>query len=148
MAPQEQIDGRRFRFAGISSRRRGGLACHALLSAGGSIPPQVRATLVAGAQRIARENLALTAETVRLQIAFDDAAIPALILKGDALAAACLRYSRSQTEQGYRPSGPPNFALRAFHLLESSGFQLSLPNRMRCSALAPWGNLTGAGRQR
>jgi hypothetical protein len=71
----------------LATRHRvDGLVHAALLAAGVTLAPESMAALAARAQRIAFRNGVLADESARLQTAFDAVQIPALILKGSALA--------------------------------------------------------------
>lgn len=70
----------------VRRHRVGGLAQRALESAGADYPPGVITALKAAARQIARQNLQLAAEAVRLAGVIEAAGIPVLLLKGVALA--------------------------------------------------------------
>lgn len=71
----------------LATRHRvDGLVHAALLAAGIALAPDAMAGLAARAQRIAFRNGVLADESARLQAAFDAVQLPALILKGSALA--------------------------------------------------------------
>ena len=72
--------------ATVRRQRIAGLAHAALSEAGIALPAEIARQLAARAHEIAQRNLALAAETARLQRAFDAAQIPALFVKGAALA--------------------------------------------------------------
>jgi hypothetical protein len=72
---------------GLARRHRvEALVQEALTEAGIDVPPPIAARLAARTHDIARRNLAMAAEIVRIQRAFDAAGIPSLLLKGVALA--------------------------------------------------------------
>lgn len=82
----------------ISARHRVDGLVHAALRAAHILPsPDAMAALAARAQRIAFRNGVLADESARLQAAFDAAQMPALILKGSAL--ALLGYGSLQLKQ-------------------------------------------------
>src|SRR5262245_56432474 len=63
-----------------------GLVHNGLTLARRVVPPEIAREIGAQAATLARENLALAAEAVRLQRLFDDANLPVLFLKGSSLA--------------------------------------------------------------
>jgi hypothetical protein len=72
---------------GLARRHRvEALAQKAFAAAGINVPPSVAARLAARTHDIARRNLAMAADVVRIQRAFDAAGIPSLLLKGVASA--------------------------------------------------------------
>lgn len=76
------------RFQRIVARHRvWGLARDGLARAGVSPPPEIARALDASVSHMARRNLALAAETVRLQRLFETAGIGAVFVKGATLAA-------------------------------------------------------------
>ena len=83
----------------LSARHRvEGLVHAALRSADVALPPDTMAALAAGAQRIAFRNGVLSDESARLQAAFDMVQIPAMILKGSALAHVARSYGLTPKE--------------------------------------------------
>lgn len=82
-AAQAPIDWPRFERL-VERHRVAGLAAHGLLPLR-IAPSAVQARLSAEAVRVARADLAMRAETVRLQGRFDDAGIQAFVVKGVAL---------------------------------------------------------------
>jgi hypothetical protein len=111
----------------VERHRVDGLVHDALASADLDIPTPIRSVLAASARLVAQRNLALAAETIRLQAAFAGAGIPVLVLKGIALAQ--LAYSTLSIKRGRDIDllVPPDFALRAFRLIESLGYRFALP---------------------
>jgi hypothetical protein len=63
-----------------------GLAKDGVMEAGIAVPPRIAAKLAAEAAETAREALKLASEAWRIQVAFDEARIPCLFVKGSALA--------------------------------------------------------------
>lgn len=90
-------------------------------------PPPVAQKLSAQASAIAKHNLALAAESLRLQRVFDDARIPVIFFKGAAL--AMLAYGSLSLKHGKDIDVlvPPECAERALQLLEREGYGLWLP---------------------
>jgi hypothetical protein len=75
------------RFAGIVARNRiSALVKDALDRAGVEAPAAVAAQLSQGQSNAAFTSLALARESIRLQRAFDEAGLPALIVKGAPMA--------------------------------------------------------------
>src|SRR5581483_7880528 len=75
------------RFLGeVEHHRIAGLARDGLARAGIVIPHEAALRLQRASDAVARKNLVLAAEAVRLQRLFDGARIPALFLKGTPLA--------------------------------------------------------------
>ena len=115
-------------FARIVARQRvAGLAANALRAAGIAVPPGVARALAAGELAIARQNLRLAGETVRLQRAFAAAGIPAPALKGISLAQ--LAYGSPALKHGRDIDllVPPQHALAGMALLENLGYSLQDP---------------------
>lgn len=76
------------RFEQVAARHRvTPLVCGGLRHAGVTPPPETEARLAAASRASAFKNLGMAAETLRLQTAFDEADLPAIILKGASLAA-------------------------------------------------------------
>jgi hypothetical protein len=126
-AAADEIDWQRF-LQLVQRHRIDGMAHESLTAVAGLNPPlQIRSTLKARAQFIAQRSLVLAIETMRLQRTFDEAGIPVLSLKGVALAQ--LAYGSLGVKQGRDVDllVLPACALRAFELLESLGYRLSLP---------------------
>jgi hypothetical protein len=125
-AAEGQVDWRLF-LRLIERHRIEGLVHDALASADLKLPPPIRSALAAKARQIAQRNLALAAETMRLQAAFASAGIPVLVLKGAAL--AHFAYGTLSIKQGRDVDllVPPDFALHAFRLIESLGYRFALP---------------------
>lgn len=111
----------------VGRHRVVGLVYDALLSAGQELPPAWQPTLAAGARRIVRQNLALAAETVRLQRAFDAAQIPAIVVKGAALAQLAYGSLNSKHAKDIDLLIPQDRAEAAFRLLETEGYALATP---------------------
>jgi hypothetical protein len=104
-----------------------GLVHDALLLAKASYPAEIATKLARHARRVVQRSLSLTAETLRLQAAFEAAQIPVLALKGVALAQ--LAYGSVLAKQGRDIDFLvlPENAEAALALLESQGYVLSSP---------------------
>jgi len=104
-----------------------GLARRALSAAAVELPSAIAGKLAAQAAHIVRRNLLLTHEGIRLQRLLAAAGIPALILKG--FAVAQLAYGSVETKQTLDLDFlvPPDQAEKALRILELEGFVLSAP---------------------
>ena len=114
----------------IAERQRVvGLVQQALHAAGGACPEHVRVILERRSAAIARQNLAYTAETLRLQQRFDAAGVPVLVLKGAPLAQRA--YGTTAFKQGRDIDllVPPALAVAALRLIEADGYALVDPAR-------------------
>lgn len=111
----------------VMRQRIAGLVHNALADAGVAVPAPEADELAVEAQRIARHNLMLAAESERLEACFDGARIPAVFLKGVALAQ--LAYGSLSLKHGKDIDlmVPPARALEALRLLEAQGYTLSAP---------------------
>ncbi len=103
------------------------LVREALARAGVTPPQDVAEPLARGAERVLLSNMALAAETLRLQRAFDDAGVAFVTLKGAALAQAAygslgLKHARDVDVLTSRAH-----AAAAWALLERQGYVLSQP---------------------
>lgn len=115
-------------FLGLLNRHRvAGLANDALVSAAIALPAAIAQELKSLAERIARQNLMLAAETVRLQQLFATAGIAALVLKGIPLAQLAYGGVGQKHARDIDFLVPPDGAETALQLLESEGYALSLP---------------------
>ena len=103
------------------------LVRHGLRDAGIAPPPAIDRALGDTAAAAARAALAMAHETLRLQGAFDAAAIPVLFVKGSPL--ALLAYGELGIKQSWDIDllVMPEQLLPARHLLESLGYVLILP---------------------
>jgi len=104
-----------------------GLAHEALQSGGIDCPAAVAKELSRRAQRIFQKNLSLATETVRLQRAFEAAQIPALVLKGVALAQLAYGSLTAKHARDIDFLVPPEHAEVGLQLLEREGYALSSP---------------------
>jgi len=111
----------------VRRHRVAGLVHKALSSAPVELPPGIGQALASQAQRIARQSLALTAETVRLQRGFDAAKIPAITLKGAALAQLAYGSLALKHSRDIDLLVSPERALDALQLLEREGYALRNP---------------------
>jgi hypothetical protein len=102
-----------------------GLVQNALQSAGIGVPPAQTQILAAGAQRIAWRNALFAAETVRLQNAFDAAQIPALVLKGAALAQQAYGTLRLKESKDIDLAVPAACVEQSLALMEREGYRIS-----------------------
>ena len=84
-AVQENIDWHRF-LKLVSRHRIWSLVSDGLTRAGIALPPDMAQSLAAQAALVARQSLAMAAETIRLQQVFEEAGIAALFVKGATLA--------------------------------------------------------------
>ena len=111
----------------VRRHRVAGLVHNALSSAKIDLPPRIGQALASQAQNIARQNLVLIGETVRLQRAFDAAEIPVISLKGFTLAQ--LAYGSLALKHGRDIDllVLPERALDAVELLEREGYVLRDP---------------------
>jgi hypothetical protein len=98
-----------------------------LAAAAVPLPPAIQAELAARAQRIVRRNLLLAAETGRLQRGFDAAGIPAVVLKGMALAERAYGAFAIKHSKDIDFLVPPDRAEDALRLLERGGYALVMP---------------------
>ena len=106
-----------------------GLVHHALHAAGVPCPDDVQAVLTRRSTVIARQNLTLIAETLRLQGLLDEAGIPVVILKGAALAQRAYGSTAFKHGRDIDLQVPPAHAFAALRLLEAGGFALVDPAR-------------------
>ena len=114
----------------IAERQRVvGLVQHALHAARVACPEPARAMLERRSAAIARQNLAFTAETLRLQRRFDEAGLPVMVLKGAPLAQHA--YGSTAFKQGRDIDllVPPAQAFAALRLIEAEGYSLVEPAR-------------------
>jgi len=111
----------------VRRQRIAGLA-HAALSEAGIAPPaEIARQLAARAQAIAQRNRALAAETARLQGLFDAARIPALFVKGAALAQLAYGTLALKHARDIDLLVLPEQAAAAMRLLERDDYALRLP---------------------
>lgn len=111
----------------VRRHRVDGLVQAALLAAGVEPPQAVARTLAQKAQTIARRNLTLAAESLRLQGLFDAAGIPVLVLKGVPLAMSAYGSLGPKHSKDIDLLVPPARALQAWDLLETQGYVLRHP---------------------
>jgi hypothetical protein len=111
----------------VKRHRVVGLVHTALLSACVELPSPVAQELASGALRIARQNLVLVAETVRLQRALDAACIPVMVLKGVSLAQLAYGSLNSKHARDIDLLVPPDRAEAALQLIERESYALSSP---------------------
>lgn len=113
----------------VTRQRIAGLVHNALSAAGVEPPSAIARQIAADAQQIARQNLLLAADTIRLHRLFEGANIPALALKGAALAQ--LAYGSLTTKQARDIDFlvPPDCAEAAIALLEREDYALISPAR-------------------
>jgi hypothetical protein len=113
----------------IAERHRvQGLVWNALRESGAPLPAEVGDRLRAAAARIVRQNLELTAESLRLTALFGEAQIPHLFVKGISL--GVLAYGSIGPKMGWDIDllVPLDSLEPAAAALESAGYRLSLPN--------------------
>jgi hypothetical protein len=106
-----------------------GLVHHALHGAGVSCPEDVQAILKLKSASIARQNLALAAETLRLRRHFDEAGIAALVVKGASLAQRAYGSTAFKHGRDIDLVVPPANAFAALQILEGDGYALVDPAR-------------------
>jgi Uncharacterised nucleotidyltransferase len=104
-----------------------GLAHEALQSAGIDCPAALAKELSQRSQQIVQQNLSLATETVRLQRAFEAAQIPALVLKGVALAQLSYGSLTAKHARDIDFLVTPECAEAGLRLLEREGYALSSP---------------------
>ena len=116
--------------ARIAGRHRvEGLVWNALRRAGAEIPAEPAARMSGAAARIARQNLVLTAESLRLAARLEEAGIVHLFVKGIALGA--LVYGSVGPKMGWDIDllVAPASVEAAAAVLEAAGYRLTLPAR-------------------
>jgi len=116
------------RFLQLVQRHRvAGLVHDALSPAGIKPPSPIAENLAAQARRIARHNLFLAAETVRLQHSLETADIPALVLKGVPLAQLAYGSLKIKHARDIDLLVLPNRVEAALRILGHEGYALSYP---------------------
>lgn len=117
-------------FLGMVKRQRvAGLVHSALAAAGVDIPAAAARPIAAEARHIARQNLLMAAETSRLHGLLAAANIPAVALKGAALAQFAYGSLSIKHARDIDLLVPPDRAETALRLLESEGYALVSPAR-------------------
>ena len=117
-------------FLGMVKRQRvAGLVHSAQSAAGLEIPPAIARQIAADAQQIAKRSLFLTAETIRLHRLFEAANIPAVALKGAALAQLAYGTLSTKHARDIDVLVPPDCAEAAIELLEREDYTLVSPAR-------------------
>ncbi|HEX8571746.1 MAG TPA: nucleotidyltransferase family protein [Allosphingosinicella sp.] len=114
--------------ARIAERHRvEGLVANALRLAGAEVPEEAGERLRASATRIARQNLVLAAESLRLSALLDDAGVRHHFVKGVTLGA--LVYGTVGPKMGWDIDllVPPAAVERAAAALEGKGYRLAIP---------------------
>jgi hypothetical protein len=106
-----------------------GLVHHALHAAGVPCPEDVGAIFARRSTAIARQNLALAAETVRLQNRFDAVGLPVIVLKGASLAQRAYGSTAFKHGRDIDLMVPQAQAFAALRLLEGDGYSLVDPAR-------------------
>ena len=108
-----------------------GLVWNALREAGAAVPEEAGERLQAAAGRITRQNLALTAESLRLTELLDRAEVRHLFVKGISL--GVLAYGSISPKMGWDIDllVPPSSIGAAADLLDSAGYRLLLPRGPR-----------------
>jgi hypothetical protein len=122
----DAIDGSYF-LQVVRRHRVAGLVYNALLSAGIDLPSSIAQELAARAQAIARQNMVMAAETIRLQSAFDAAQIPVIALKGISLAQLAYGFPELKHGRDIDLLVPLDRAEAALRLLERDDYALALP---------------------
>jgi len=111
----------------VNRQRVAGLVHSALSAAGVDVPSAMARRISADAQLIARQNLLLAAETVRLHRLFEDANISVLALKGAALAQLAYGSLVTKHARDIDFLVPPDCAEAAIALLEREDYALASP---------------------
>lgn len=111
----------------VQRQRVAGLVHHALKMAEIDVPAAEARALAREAQRIVRENLSLASESARLQRGFDAAGLPAMTLKGAALAQLAYGTLALKQSRDIDLLVPPEAAQAALRFLESEGYALAAP---------------------
>lgn len=113
---------------GLARRHRVEALVHeASTTAGIDVPPPAAARLAGRSRHIARRNLAMAAEIVRIQRAFDAAGIPLLLLKGVALAQRAYGSFTIKHNRDIDIYVPRECALAVMQRLEAEGYALAEP---------------------
>lgn len=120
-------DWERFLRLVLRRHRIGGLVHDAMLSAEPAIPSPIAERLARRARRIARRNLLLAAETVRLQSALDAASIAVVTLKGAALAQLAYGSFKAKQTGDIDLLISPDRVDAALDVLDREGYALSYP---------------------
>jgi hypothetical protein len=113
----------------VQRQRVAGLVHGALSSAGVEIPSVIAQQIANGARLIARQNLLLAAETIRLYGLLERAGIPVLALKGAALAQLAYGSHSAKHARDIDLLVPPDRAEAAIRLLEREDYALVSPAR-------------------
>lgn len=132
-AAAEGVDWTRF-LRVLGRQRVTGLAREALRSAGVAAPAEIDAQLAGLAQASAMRGLALAAESLRLSRLLGAEGVPALFIKGAALAQLAYGSQVLKSSRDIDLLVAPHDAARAFDLLRREGYV----------AIAPTGDLTPA----
>ncbi|HEU0099009.1 MAG TPA: nucleotidyltransferase family protein [Allosphingosinicella sp.] len=118
--------------ARIAARHRvEALVWNALRQAGAAVPAEAAAGFQAATARITRQNLMLTAESLRLAALLDEAGIRHLFVKGVSL--GVLAYGSIGPKMGWDIDllVPPEAIEAAARLLEGAGYRLASPRGRR-----------------
>jgi hypothetical protein len=94
-----------------------------LTRAGLNVPAEIARDLKADVERLVRQSLEMAAEAVRLQRLFDEAALPAMFLKGASLAALAYGNLGLRESKDIDVLIPPATFGRATALIEHAGYQ-------------------------
>jgi hypothetical protein len=111
----------------LTRQRTQGLAWAALRAAGVSPPPEIETRLARQAQTVGARSLALAAEAVRLQVLFGAAGIPAISVKGPALAQLAYGDQTLKNGRDIDLLVGPDDAERAYRLLRAEGYAAAPP---------------------
>jgi hypothetical protein len=125
-AAAEGVDWARF-LRVLTRQRVAGLARDALTAAAVPLPAEVDQRLTALAQGGAMRALALAAESVRLRRLLDAERLPALFIKGAALAELAYRSLGLKSARDIDLLVAPGDAVRAFELLQREGYVVTAP---------------------
>ncbi|MGA9581094.1 MAG: nucleotidyltransferase family protein, partial [Allosphingosinicella sp.] len=108
-----------------------GLVWNALRQAGAAVPADSAERLRSAADRIARQNLALTAESLRLSASLDRAGVRHMFIKGITL--GVLAYGSIGPKMGWDIDllVPPESVESSAEVLEASGYRLVIPGGPR-----------------
>lgn len=111
----------------VSGHRINGLVANALATTPEAVPPAVRERIAASARKATLLDLRLVAVMQQLQASFGAAAVPALFVKGPALAMLAYRRMGLKQSRDIDLLVPPDAVPTARRLLEAAGFALTHP---------------------
>ena len=126
----------------VRRHRIPGLAAAALCSNDNDVPADARQRLAKAGRECATQDLIHAAETARLQRLFDQADIPAMLLKG--VPVGILAYGRIGVKQSWDIDllTTEAYLMPAFDLLERHGYRLAEPADLSRQALSRFARFT------